>query len=526
MADQKDDLLGRYPKEIAFLRGQFQKTRLRLVLGAGVSMPIGFPSWGELVERIAIEIGEAQTIGGELEKSSLTAKVQYLQNLFVDQLQLKQEFFNECFSEEESLAKWHNVLRESLYRNAALPSSHPYLKSLISLMRDSRFIVTYNFDDSVEQLVGDIYPDEKRQGKKPFETTWSLAAPLKDGVLTIYHPNGFISSRRHEYPSDRIVFSDETFSDQIIGEQVGNHSLIYHFLQNTFLLLGLSLDDVSLRQHLRRMAIMAPGLNHVLVAYEKSSSPYSKEQKAAISKANFEVYNLLTMFLSADDVVALIELLGEDKAVFSDRAEKLGVPIKYTFYVTGGVGAGKTTSVNQFGSCFTYDEWVEESPDTISKPFNELTREEKNSSDRWIERQFALKNRALRGYAEGVHIIDRCPLDPLAFETANLEERATQIKNTIRPGLSNTRIEDGQILLLECPADELQRRLISKNKYRGVDTIQSNADRLRAIYAGKSRSISSYDSDINKMTKSLSRMIFFEEYRPSDVDGMLVERVG
>jgi hypothetical protein len=124
MLDQRDDLLSRYPREISFLRSQIQKSRLRLVLGAGVSIPIKFPSWPELVEQIASEIGKIETIGGKLEKSSLTAKVQYLQNLYIDQLRAKDNFYNANFCEEESLAKWNSILRECLYKKAIEPNTH------------------------------------------------------------------------------------------------------------------------------------------------------------------------------------------------------------------------------------------------------------------------------------------------------------------------------------------------------------------------------------------------------------------
>src|SRR6202035_444127 len=167
MPDQRDDLLSRYPREISFLRGQIQRSRLRLVLGAGVSIPIKFPSWPKLVAQLASEIGKLDTIGGKLEKSSLTGKVQYLQNMYIDQLRTIGNFYNPDFCEEESLAKWNGILRECLYKEAIEPSEHPYLRSLIHLFKDSKLIVNYNFDDSVERLVGSMYPDESRRGKKP-----------------------------------------------------------------------------------------------------------------------------------------------------------------------------------------------------------------------------------------------------------------------------------------------------------------------------------------------------------------------
>jgi SIR2-like domain len=523
-SDKTDELLVRYPRYIAFLRGQNQKSQLRLVFGAGVSMPIAFPSWGQLVDRIAQEANAKGLIEGKVSVATLTSKVQYLYENFIRNQFENTTFNDDRFKREEARARWNAILRECLYRDAKGVENHPYLGRMKNLIQRSKFVINYNFDDSIEKLISSLVPDEDRDGKKPFETIWSLNTRLKEDVLTIYHPNGFIPSHRHDYASDRIVFSDESFSNQIIGEAPGSQSFVHHFLQNTCLLFGISLDDVSLRQHLRRLALMAPGLNHVLVAHFDPTKPYSEEQQAAISAANFEVYNLLTMFLTTEDISSLCELLTEDGPAFHDRAARLGVPVKFAYYITGGVAAGKTTAVGNFGSCYLYDEWVENSPDVISKPYTSLTDSQKREADDWIGRQFGLKNRALRNSKEGIHVADRAPLDPLSFETESVKKRAADLEHSIRPGASKHKLEEGQVILLQCPEPELRRRLISKSKFWSEDTIGKNVHALQELYGPTSFIVDSYATGVAVTAKDISRLIFLQPYRPTDLDKILISK--
>lgn len=520
--DRIDGLLTRYPRHIAFLRRQFFEEKLRFVFGAGISVPIKFPAWPALVQRIADKVDAKDLMGGKVELASLTAKVQYLYEHFMHSQISTTKFNDDRFKREEARARWNTVLRECLYEGTEPIEKHPYLGKLGELAKNSRFVITYNFDDAFEKLIGGLTAPASRSGKRPFNTIWSLTSQLREDVLTIYHPNGFIPSNRHDYSSDRIVFSDESFSNQIIGDQSASHSFIHHFLQNTCILFGLSLEDVSLRQHLRKLALMAPGLNHVLVAHYDPSTPYSAEQQAAISAANFEVYNLLTMFLTDEDIGSLCELITESSPDFCDRAARLGVQVKFTYYVTGGVAAGKTTAVGQFGNCYLYDEWVEPSPPVISRPYNELTATEKGQADEWIGRQFHLKNRALRNRPEGIHIVDRGPLDPLSFEDGPRSARARALIESFRPGAAAHRVEDGQVILLQCPEEELRRRLISKNKFWGEDIIRKNTDALRNLYKPGSYSVDSYAGGVDMTAKDISRLIFFQSYAPCDLDASLV----
>ena len=49
--------------------------------------------------------------------------------------------------------------------------------------------------------------------------------------------------------------------------------------------------------------------------------------------------------------------------------------------------------------------------------------------DEWVVEQFHKKNFAVLGQGEGIHFIDRCPLDPLTFGPP--EKRQEKAKNSI-----------------------------------------------------------------------------------------------
>lgn len=54
-------LLERYPKAIAHMRWQFHARRFGVIFGAGASRDLGFPTWDNLVQRVA-ESPEVMTL--------------------------------------------------------------------------------------------------------------------------------------------------------------------------------------------------------------------------------------------------------------------------------------------------------------------------------------------------------------------------------------------------------------------------------------------------------------------------------
>ena len=107
-----------------------------------------------------------------------------------------------------------------------------------------------------------------------------------------------------ETPSDRFIFSEASYADQIIGISTGESaSLINHFTKNTCLLVGLSLEDQRLCNVLAQVARSNPGNYHYYVHYLPPGSAQDGDQREAVLRTNFHVYNLITLSLNDDEIV-------------------------------------------------------------------------------------------------------------------------------------------------------------------------------------------------------------------------------
>ena len=113
----------------------------------------------------------------------------------------------------------------------------------------------------------------------------------------------------------------------------------------------------------------------------------------------------------------------------------------------------------------------------------------------------------------------------MSFEKGPLHNRASELQRSIRPGLSNYKIEGGQVILLDCPPHELRRRLISKNKFWNEDVIASNVASLRKLYSNETLLIDTYAAGVDVTAKNISRLIFQQPYRPVDLDHVLVNQL-
>src|SRR5690606_36621000 len=122
---------------------------------------------------------------------------------------------------------------------------------------------------------------------------------------------------------------------------------------------------------------------------------------------------------------------------------------KYLYYLSGPIGAGKTTALNYFGSLKTYEEWVEERHPNLGLSWKELNPDEQAALDIWIAHQFDLRNYTLLSEQIGVLVCDRTPLDPLAFTLQEeMSKKANFLCEHLNPGESKREIHSGQIILL------------------------------------------------------------------------------
>jgi hypothetical protein len=467
-------LLARHARAIVHMRQQIALSRFGLCLGAGVSKGFGFPMWGELIARIARDaaVDGAELIGPQAAPSQSSRTQVLFQRFRSRHLTGIPEALINADQQRATRQAWTELVHRCLYQGIAAEDqalSHPYVADFLPIVRNAPMTVTYNFDDSLERMISASRSQKERQEGRGYETAWRPSTQFRSTKGVIYHPNGFLPLRLVEGFSEHLVFSEDSFADQLIASMAGHYSiLLSHLARTTCLLLGLSLEDATFKHLLRQNARQNPGHYHYYVAYvDDQKGPPPPEHQAAVVSSNFDVYNLVTLFLRSSEIASLGRLLSADKSALADLADAEGVPLSYCFYLSGAVGAGKTTAVGLFPSLTMYDEWIDPRHPLLVRPFTELTPDETKDVDRWVSAQFRKKNWLLLSDPEGIQVVDRCQLDPLAFVSdEDRPTRAAELRSSIVPNRSKRRIRPGHVIILR--GDERVMAARTQDRHKGA----------------------------------------------------------
>lgn len=524
------------------LRDQFVSKRLGLIFGAGLSASFGFPEWSQLVASIA---SDPKIKGKKLQKDYARFGLPYQTEMLFqhfrhgERRKIKKEEIDRKFDFDVH-AKWRKILWTHLYKNVKKITrqsvkGHPYLESFLSIIRHIPVTVTYNFDDALEQALHETRTSELVGSSRGYLAVTNGALQLRGRgpVPVIYHPNGFIPrASLMETPSDRLIFSEHSYADHLVDLLSGDRSrLVTYLTDHTCLCVGVSLQDQGVRNLLRQCAKSNPGNYHYLIDYVPPRSKVSAARRDAAVQTNFRVYNLVTLFLKAHEIAALASLVSMKEEDFCDLAESNGVETKYCFYLTGALGVGKSTAIASLGSLNTFDEWLEPRLPVLAKLWSTLTPAEETKADQWIVRQFKLKNDNVRKKKSGLFVLDRGPLDPLAFTPAKKwSEKASSLLSTICPDASSWEVERGCVVLLRGDHEEmsLRLRLTSRTDYT-AEKLRLMQEALQKAYGGDS--VVHLDATglspavaVNK----IAELIYLEKYKPMDLHARLkyIQRKG
>lgn len=518
---QEDDikLLRRYARPIYHLRAQLSGRKLVPFFGAGASLPLGLPNWGELVSRVAAhpEVrADSLTAGSQ----SQTSKVQLIFNHFKRKELEKQGggIAETTLLERTVSMKWREIVHTCLYRDAKDVCAHPYLADFIAVIRGAPLTVNYNFDDSLQDLL-DQNRDPVASETRGFETIWEPTVQFRYNNCVLYHPNGYLPRKLKTGPSPRLVFLEDSFADQLIDAQRGHYStLLSHLQRFTGLLVGLSLEDPTLRHLLRQSAQSSPGHVHYYVAYSGCELP-SQAKQQAVRDSNFNTYNLVTLFLMEDEFRSLGRLLVANDKDFAIAADEAKQPSSFVYYLSGAVGSGKTTSLGAFKSLNSYDEWLEEKPELLHKASDTLLPEERKIVDEWVNRQMRRRNLVISKDNYLLSIVDRSPLDPIAFSWDRRAARASELLE-LYAGSSAFGPCSGMVILLKGNSGVLHSRTIDRHKQGSVmylDKLQENFETLWNMNGAQVAIVDTVDVTIPEVVKRVARIIHLDDYRTSDL---------
>ena len=303
----------------------------------------------------------------------------------------------------------------------------------------------------------------------------------------------------------------------------GHYStLLHHLSKNTCLFIGLSLDDSTLKHLLRQSATINPGHYHYYVAYTKNKTKITDNLTKVIRESNFEMYNLITLFLDDNDIKNIGELIQLKEDEFDDECKVASVERKFIYYLTGAVGSGKTTTLSYFRNLTTFSEWPEQRLDLLAKPWNKLSPDEQKEVDTWIGKMFHKKNKNLSHIKEGITLIDRTPLDPLTFTPLKAwKKKAKFLHDNICLG-GNFRIVQGQILLLEGNQETIASRVRIRQKSTNYDS--KNIKQMYEFFTKALEpiqenviKIDTSDLSVHEVVKRIAKIIHFEEYKKQDL---------
>jgi len=488
-------LLENYSKAITHMHYQYQTKRFGLFLGTGVSKPLGLPDWNELIRKIARhrKVRAVRLLGKKGKKANQTSTTQMLYEHFkVKNFKPNEgEFY--CSPDEEIRikSKWRTIIHHCLYEDAKekgnLTDLHPYLKEYLEIIKKTYLTVNYNFDDIIERMLLEDRIKSEEEKSRGYETVWHPRMNFKTDTANIYHPNGFLPKTLIEGPSDELIFSEYEFADQLIHSMEGHLStLLHHLSKYTCLLIGLSLEDSTLRHLLRQNAKLNPGNFHYFVAFVDDEDEISQKKKDTIFNANYSVYNLYTLFLTNNQIATLAKILKCSKDDFQEKTDELAITNKYIYYITGLISSGKTTNISYLRNFATFDEWLEERIPELSLNHKTLNTEEKENVDNWIAVQFYLKDRNLYNSKQGIYIIDRSPLDPISFtDYAEMGSKAKNLLKTIIRGKSNRKVMDGHVIYLKCDLDRIRKRIpITHKGPRTKNDLKEMQNKLDKLYNG------------------------------------------
>lgn len=453
------------------------RRRLGLILGAGVSVDAGCPTWRGLVQRL---IDKYPNLDGVF-KAHRTAG---LQDTYITQIvfSLHQEATRaSCgpplprhFEQYQIDSTWMEIVHEQLYKDIAtlsyseISAKHPYLESLGRLICRTDLTVNFNFDDLADEAAINY---ARNHNKEQPEIISRPKIETRKDASVIYHINGHLPRESRRRRSESLVFTEDAFADVLISPTLHESDFIMsRFARTTFLLLGTSLNDSSVKNMLRAGMKRSAANHHYIVYWEDESSPRSADERGHIFNVNLDVYNLISIFLTTSQIAQMICLLNEEDATHFEQ-ELLQFSSHNTrrkYYLVGSVVAGKSSSLEGLRCFDTYEEWSGRAPATMYQDHKTLSLVERKEIDDWLYSQLRDKNDKMRNSGVGICVMDRGYLDLCAFSTTpgenvskltDLRERVTRHGGALEPG---------QIIFLEADEPVLSERQARRGKLRGA----------------------------------------------------------
>lgn len=519
---------GRLPRYLCHIYQRLQQGRLNLVTGAGISIDAKVPGWQGLLERLA----EGSS---DLARDLNDHRAAGLNPEYIGQI-IYHRFRSSCdvtVAGELRVAtvehKWADAIHKAIYREVnsdikSVVDDHPYLFDLCNLARKLPLVINFNFDDILADAVG----DQIKSGVtgNAVNVTWNPPLIDRRENTTIYHVNGILPRVSLRKRSPQLIFTEDSFADAMARSPgVSAEYIFLRFVQNTMLIIGHSLADSSLKNYLRLNRDKSPANHHYMIYWIKDDSQLSCNRKIDVFEANLELYNIITIFLTSQEIKAFINLLTQDERSFSDQLDALGDDrrSRYHYYIVGPVASGKSTLLEHLRCFNTHEEWTRPPPREMYIASNQINSIQQTSIDQFIYSELKEKNRRMHAAPIGFHFMDRAPLDLYAFSKSSDENKikSGQLRSLVT---RDQPLQQGEILFIDAEPATLVRRNMTRGRppeeAGEVGYFESQIQSLREIYT-PTFTLSTDDYGAGAVARKVARHVLFEDYNPANLEGII-----
>lgn len=233
-------------KQLTEIDSAFEDEQLVVVLGAGVSVEYGLPSWETLLQKLLIGSFSADKDEG-LGKSTVLAKL--FTKAFSPNPLIAARYLRHHYKDQNSKNAFEKAVRGALYETldndlksdlfiefaqlCVAPGKTPNLDS----------IITYNYDDILETHLDNLNIDI------PYKSISEVGIHANPGQLPIYHVHGYLPRKGKLSESNLITLSEDAYHQQY-GDTYSWNNLVQinKFRDKICLFIGLSLTDPNIRR--------------------------------------------------------------------------------------------------------------------------------------------------------------------------------------------------------------------------------------------------------------------------------------
>lgn len=235
-------------KSLKELIASFESESLALILGAGVSVEYGLPSWETLLQKLLLTSFQDET-STNTEKSFVLAKLftkLFSPNPLIAARYLRQHYGTELKGTGNN---FESAVRSALYEKIKVAFQSDLFSEIVQLCvspgkspnLDS--IITYNYDDILENHLKTL------KIEVPYKTISAVGVRPKPGQLPIYHVHGYLPRKGKLTSTTLVTLSEDTYHEQYSDIYSWNNIVqINKFRDCVCLFIGLSLTDPNLRR--------------------------------------------------------------------------------------------------------------------------------------------------------------------------------------------------------------------------------------------------------------------------------------